>query len=497
MTDFILAIDQGTTSTRALIFAFDGASPRLLATAQKELPQHFPQDGWVEHDAAEIWQHTLDVCREALTMSGLHASQIKAIGLTNQRETCVLWDRATGQPLHRAIVWQDRRTAASCDKFRENPGNVTWLHEHTGLLADPYFSATKLYWLLEHVPGARARAEAGELCFGTIDSWLLFKLTGEKVHSTDATNASRTLLFNIHTLDWDEELLNFFCIPRAVLPKVTDCAGLLGLCDPALFGAAIPVCGSAGDQQAAAIGQACLVPGDIKSTYGTGCFVLLNTGTVPVPSNNRLLTTVALQLNGAATYALEGSIFIAGAAVQWLRDGLKAIPASAEVEKLAASVPDSGGVVMVPAFTGLGAPYWDANARGALLGLTRDASLAHIARATLEAIAFQTEDLLHAMQQDTGKPLGTLKVDGGMAKNALLMQMLADVSGLAVDRPVITETTALGAAYLAALGSGVLPSLETIATGWQRETTFSPSGNKALHEAWETKWKAAVERVRS
>ncbi len=495
--NYILSIDQGTTSTRALVFGFEGSKPQLIATAQTELPQIFPADGWVEHDAALIWQHTQEVIKTALTEAKLHAAQIKAIGITNQRETTVLWDRKTGTPVYNAIVWQDRRTGAACNALKAK-GDEPWLNEKTGLLADPYFSATKLYWLLERQPGLRKRAEAGELAFGTIDSWLIYKLTGGKLHATDATNASRTLLFNIHEQKWDADLLAYFTIPPSVLPQVLDSAADYGLCDAALFGAAIPIRGVAGDQQAAAVGQACLEPGMLKSTYGTGCFALLNTGTTPVKSTNRLLTTVALRLQGEVTYALEGSIFVAGAAVKWLRDGLHAFKVSREVEALARSVSDSGGVVMVPAFTGLGAPYWDAAARGAIYGLTRDSTLAHIARATLEAQAFQTQDLLSAMQKDLSVKveLKNIRVDGGMSQNDWLMQQLANVSGLTVDRPVITETTALGAAYLAALGAGLLPSTQAISENWQLQRHFAPQPSE-LPQQWASKWKDAIERTRS
>lgn len=492
---FIIAIDQGTTSTRALVFSFAALKPEIVATAQIELPQIFPQDGWVEHDAALIWQHTQQVVREALQKASLNAARIKAIGITNQRETTVLWDRKTGEPVHNAIVWQDRRTASACNALKAK-GDEAWLTGKTGLLADPYFSASKLYWILERNPALRRRAENGELAFGTIDSWLIYKLTGGKVHATDATNASRTLLFNIHEQKWDAELLAYFIIPPEVLPQVLDSAADYGLCDAALFGAAIPIRGVAGDQQAAAVGQACFSPGMLKSTYGTGCFALLHTGNVAVASRNRLLTTIALRLQGEVTYALEGSIFVAGAAVQWLRDGLHAFKVSREVETLARSVPDSGGVVMVPAFTGLGAPYWDADARGAIYGLTRDTNLGHIARATLEAQAFQTQDLLEAFRADLaeGITLKNIRVDGGMAGNDWLMQQLADVSRLVVDRPSITETTALGAAYLAALGAGLLPSTDIISKNWQLEKSFTPQPSD-LPRQWADKWKDAIRRT--
>lgn len=500
MKKHILALDQGTTSTRALLFAYTEGTPQLLATAQIALPQHFPNEGWVEHDATEIWQHTEAVCREVLTSANVHASAVTAIGITNQRETTVLWDRATGEPLARAIVWQDRRTAEACQILRDRDGE-DFISARTGLLADPYFSATKLFWLLKHVKDARKRAEAGELCFGTIDSWLIFKLTGGKVHATDATNASRTMLFNIHTQNWDDDLLRYFEIPRSLLPNVLDSAADYGLCDPSLFGAAIPIRGVAGDQQAAAVGQACLSAGTLKSTYGTGCFALLHTGQTAVRSRNRLLTTVALRLQGVATYALEGSIFTAGSAVQWLRDGLHAIHASSEIEQLATSVPDSGGVIMVPAFTGLGAPYWDAQARGAILGLTRGTTMAHIARATLEAQAFQTQDLIEAMRADCASADVTLprilRVDGGMSENDWLMQQIADVTGLEIDRPALTETTAFGAAQLAALGAGLFTSPAQLGEGWQSARSFHPSGSSGLHTRWRTDWKDAIERVKS
>jgi glycerol kinase len=495
----IVAIDQGTTSTRAIVYRFAGGIPAELASAQIELPQHYPQDGWVEHDANQIWEHTQKAIKDALAKAEIPAAQVRAIGITNQRETTVLWDRKTGLPVYNAIVWQDRRTAASCNALKKND-TESWLQEKTGLLADPYFSATKLFWLIEKGQGIRARAEAGELAFGTIDSWLIYKLTGGKVHATDATNASRTMLFNIHTQEWDAELLAYFTIPPSVLPQVHDSAADYGLTDPALFGAAIPIRGVAGDQQAAAVGQMCLEPGSLKSTYGTGCFVLLNTGIHALASQNRLLTTVALRVNGQTTYALEGSIFVAGAAIQWLRDGLHAITASKEVEALAASVPDSGGVIMVPAFTGLGAPYWDAQARGAIFGLTRDTGLGHIARATLESMAFQSMDLIDCLNKDLadsgGQPIQTIKVDGGMSRNDGLMQQLSDITGIQVQRPALTETTALGAAYLALLGGGFVPSLESLKTGWQCAKSFVPQPSH-LPGRWQNNWKDAINRVKS
>ena len=479
----LLAIDQGTTSTRAIVFDRSG---QKLGSHQLELPQSFPGDGWVEHDAERIWADTLACVRGALAAAKLDASQITALGITNQRETTVLWDRASGQPIAPAIVWQDRRTADFCAAHADQSA---WLASKTGLLLDPYFSATKIAWLLDHTAGARARAERGELAFGTIDSWLLWKLTGGKVHATDATNASRTALFNIHSQQWDEALLQFFKVPASLLPAVRDCAADYGSSDPALFGHAIPIRGIAGDQQAALIGQACFTPGMAKSTYGTGCFVVLNTGSRCVASANRLLSTVAYRLGGKTTYALEGSIFVAGAAVQWLRDALHLIKSAGETEALARSLQDSQGVYLVPAFTGLGAPYWDPQARGAILGLTRDTGLAHIVRAALESVAYQTRDLLEAMAADSLKPT-ELRVDGGMVINDWLTQFLADALQLPVVRPEVTETTALGAAFLAGLGAGVYDSLDELASLWAQQRRFVPvmsaAESQRLHQGWHT-----------
>ena len=488
----LLAIDQGTTSTRAMLFDAGGD---VRARAQRELAQIFPREGWVEHDAEEIWSATLAVCRDALAACGLGAHDVAAIGITNQRETTVLWDRDTGRPIHNAIVWQDRRTADMCRSLVE-AGHTETVRRKTGLVVDPYFSATKIAWLLEEIPGAREAAEAGALCFGTIDSFLLWRLTGGRVHATDATNASRTMLFDIHAQAWDAELLDLLGVPAAVLPEVVDCAGELGLCAAEHFGAEIPISGMAGDQQAATVGQACFEPGMIKSTYGTGCFAVINTGSVAVQSQNRLLTTVAYRLGGEVTYALEGSIFVAGAAVQWLRDGLGIIKDAAETEALAASVPDTGGVYMVPAFTGLGAPYWDADARGALVGLTRGSDAARIVRASLEAVCYQTRDLLDAMAED-GAAMGTLRVDGGMVANDWMLQFLADVIGAPVERPAITETTALGAAYLAGLGVGLHGSLDEIAERWRPEARFAPAMKDSDRERLYAGWRTAVARVRS
>ncbi len=492
MPDYLLAIDQGTSSSRAIIF--NGAG-EILALAQQEFPQYYPDDGWVEHDAGEIWSTTLQSCQQALAKAGLQASEVLAIGITNQRETTVLWDRKTGEPIHRAIVWQDRRTAAHCARLQAE-GLSDMLKQRTGLLPDAYFSASKIAWLLEHVPGARRRAENGELAFGTIDSFLLWRLTGGEVHATDASNASRTLLFNIHTQQWDRELLALFNIPGSLLPEVRDNCSHFGNTASQLLGASIPILAMAGDQQAATVGQACLQPGMVKSTYGTGCFVMLNTGQQALSSANRLLTTVAWRLQGQTTYALEGSIFIAGAAVQWLRDGLHLIGSAAETQRLAESVGSSGGVYMVPAFSGLGAPYWDPDARGAILGLTRDSGIAHIARATLESVCYQTRDLLEAMKQD-GAQMETLRVDGGMARNDWLMQRLADTLACVCERPRITETTALGVAMLAGLGAGVYTSLADAAHIWHSEQRFTPGMAESDRERRYHGWKQAVVRVRT
>lgn len=467
--NYILALDQGTTSSRALIFDRAG---RICAVAQEPLPQHFPQPGWVEHDASDIWQGQLATARAALAQAGLQASDIAAIGIANQRETTLLWERASGQPLAPAIVWQDRRTAAHCERLRL-AGHEPLIQQKTGLLLDAYFSATKLAWLLDNIPGARQRAERGELAFGTVDSWLVWQLTGGQKHVTDVSNAARTLLLNLHTLDWDDELLALFGVPRGLLPQVVASSGELGTTEASLFGAAIPIAGLAGDQQAALFGQACHSPGMAKNTYGTGCFMLLHTGAQAVPSHNKLLTTAACALPQQKAYALEGAVFNAGATVQWLRDGLGIIGAAAEIEPLAASVPDCGDVFLVPAFTGLGAPWWDPHARAALLGLTRGSNRAHIARAALESIALQCADVFAAMTQDAGCALAELRVDGGASGNDLLMQMQADFLGVAVVRPRITETTALGAAYLAGLAVGFWRDTAEIAAQWQAEPALS------------------------
>jgi glycerol kinase len=493
VASFVLAIDQGTTSTRALLFRADMS---IAATAQQEFPQHFPADGEVEHDPQDLWSTTLATCRDAMRQAGATASDIAAIGITNQRETTLLWDRATGVPLHRAIVWQDRRTADVCARLRE-AGHEAAVAAKTGLVLDPYFSGTKLAWLLDHVPNARARAARGELAFGTVDTYLLWRLTGGKVHATDATNASRTLLFDIHRGRWDDDLLALFGVPTSTLPEVRDSSAAFGATDPALFGAAIPICGIAGDQQAALIGQACFAPGMVKSTYGTGCFAVLNTGTTPVVSNNKLLTTIAYQLGGKRSYALEGSIFVAGAAVQWLRDNLQ-IVASAEATGALAAADPTQEVILVPAFVGLGAPYWRPDVRGALFGLTRGTGPAELAQATLDSVCFQTADLVTAMQADWPQAqdaLKILRVDGGMANSDWTMQRLADLTGCIVDRPQIRETTSLGAAYLAGLHCGFFPEPDRFAALWHLERRFAPQMDTATRARKLSGWAAAVRRL--
>ncbi len=492
MTAYLLAIDQGTTSSRVMIFEGSG---RVVATAQQEFAQHYPADGWVEHDAMEIWRQCLTLSQQALHEAGLRGRDIAGIGITNQRETTVIWDRTSGLPVAPAIVWQDRRTAAHCDALRA-AGHEMTVQEKTGLLLDPYFSATKIAWVLNEVPGVRERAERGELAFGTMDSWLLWNLTGGRVHATDATNASRTLLFNIHHQCWDDDLLALFQVPRQLLPEVEDSAADFGDTVPEMLGGPVPIRGIAGDQQSALFGQACFEPGMVKSTYGTGCFMLLNTGTQPVQSSHRLLTTVGYRLGGETTYALEGSIFVAGAAIQWLRDGLRLIVDASETEALARQAGSARGVYLVPAFTGLGAPWWDPAARGALLGLTRDTGIAEVVTAGLEAVCYQTLDLLEAMMADgAGKPTA-LRVDGGMVVNNWLSQNLADVLGVRVDRPVITETTAAGAAALAGLQAGLFHSLEQLVTQWQCDRCFQPSLDEDERLRRYTGWQQAVARVR-
>ncbi|GBF06647.1 glycerol kinase, glpK [Deinococcus aerius] len=493
MSQYILALDQGTTSSRAIVFDREGG---VRSAAQKEFTQRFPRPGWVEHDPLEIWSTQSGVAQEAMTRAGLRAADIAAIGITNQRETVIVWDRRTGEPVYPAIVWQDRRTAGLCEELRAR-GHENTFREKTGLLLDAYFSGTKVRWILDHVEGARARAERGDLAFGTVDSWLVYHLTGGELHLTDATNASRTLLYNIHTGDWDDELLGLLDVPRALLPEVRSSSEVYGTTAEGLFGARIPIAGIAGDQQAATFGQACLTPGMAKNTYGTGCFMLMNTGPGAVPSANRLLTTVAWQLGGERTYALEGSVFVAGAVVQWLRDGLGIIRESGEVEALATSVPSSGGVVLVPAFVGLGAPYWDPYARGTLVGMTRGTTAAHIARAALESIAYQSADLLAAMGQDSHAPLRELRVDGGASTNNLLMQFQADLLGLPVVRPRVTETTALGAASLAGLAVGYWQDTGDITRRWQVDRVFEPRMEEAERGERLHRWRRAVERSRA
>ena len=493
MSAYLLAIDQGTTSSRAIVFSEQGVP---LASAQQEFKQFFPKDGWVEHDGEEIWQSTLLVCQQALRHQGLEASAVAAIGITNQRETTLIWDAVTGETIHPAIVWQDRRTADYCAELKA-AGHEADVAARTGLLIDPYFSATKIRWILQQVPGARERAERGELRFGTVDSFLLWRLTGGRSHKTDATNASRTLLFNIHTQQWDEALLKLFDIPRSLLPEVLDCAADFGVTDPQLLGAAIPVLAMAGDQQAALVGQACFSRGMVKSTYGTGCFMIQNTGEQPVTSQNRLLTTVGYRLNGKVSYAVEGSIFVAGAAVQWLRDGIKLISHASDSEAMAEQTGDACGVYLVPAFTGLGAPYWDPKARGAIFGLTRDTGIKEIVTAGLQAVCYQTRDLLEAMRRDGASAPSALRVDGGMVVNNWVMQFLADILGVPVERPVVTETTALGVAYLAGLQLGLFASLEEIASHWHREQRFEPRMDEAHRQQLYEGWLNAVKRVRS
>lgn len=489
----ILAIDQGTTSTRAIVF--DDAA-RAVASAQAEFAQHYPAAGWVEHDPEDIWRDTMATAREAIARAGLHARDVAAIGITNQRETTVVWDRATGAPIHRAIVWQDRRTSDECQRLRD-AGALDLVRARTGLVLDPYFSATKLAWILDNVPGARARAERGELAFGTIDSFLLYRLTGGAVHATDVTNAGRTLLFDIHRACWDDELCALFRVPPAVLGEVHDNAHVFGTSAPGLFDAPIPIAGLAGDQQAALFGQVCFQPGEAKSTYGTGCFMLLNTGEQALVSQGGLLTTPAYRLDGRMHYALEGSIFVAGAAIKWLRDGLGVITHASQTEDMATEVDDSHGVTMVPAFAGLGAPHWDAEARGAIYGLTLGTTQAHLARAALESVGFQTRDLAATMAADGAAWPAALRVDGGMAANDWLCQFLADLLDTAVERPDQLETTALGAAFHAGLAVGVWSGLDALARTWRRGRRFEPAMATARREALVARWQDAVARTLS
>ncbi|ROU03418.1 glycerol kinase GlpK [Histidinibacterium lentulum] len=490
---YILALDQGTTSSRGIVF--DG-SMRIVAVAQEEFPQHYPASGWVEHDPSDLWATTAATARSAIEKAGLHASDIAAIGITNQRETALVWDRKTGKPIHNAIVWQDRRTAGFCAQLRED-GQEAMITERTGLLADPYFSSTKVKWLLDNVEGARERARRGELAFGTVDSWLIWNLTGGRAHVTDATNAARTMLYDIHKGRWSRTICDLFDIPVEMLPEVRDCAAEFGMTRADLFGREIPILGVAGDQQAATLGQACFEPGMVKSTYGTGCFAVLNTGDAPVASTNKLLTTIAYQLGGRPTYALEGSIFIAGAVVQWLRDGLKVIRAAPETQGLAESADPAQDLVLVPAFVGLGAPYWKPEARGAVFGMTRNSGPAEFARAALESVGYQTRDLLEAMQADWAREGAqpSLRVDGGMAANDYAMQFLSDIIGAPVDRPEVLETTALGAAWLAGTQAGVWPGRDEFAKTWAMERQFTPGMDEGARDARYGRWKRAVTAV--
>lgn len=491
--DYILALDQGTTSSRSIVYDHGG---KIIASAQKEFTQVYPTPGWVEHDPLEIWATQLETAREAMANAGTSAGKVAAIGITNQRETTLVWDRQTGRPICNAIVWQDRRTSGICDEMK-NRGLEAVVRDKTGLVIDAYFSSTKLKWILENIEGARQKAEAGELAFGTVDSWLIWKLTGGTVHVTDVSNASRTMLFNIHTLSWDPELLDIFDIPESMLPEVRSSSEIYGHTAPELLGAAIPIAGIAGDQQAATFGQMCLAEGSVKNTYGTGCFILCNTGDKPVKSKNNLITTVAWQIKGRTTYALEGSIFIGGAVVQWLRDGLGIIKNSADVEALAATVKDNGGVYFVPAFTGLGAPHWDQYARGIIAGLTRGVTAGHIARAALESIAFQVNDIIRCMEDDAGIRISELKVDGGAAANDLLMQFQADLIGIPVIRPDSIETTALGACYLAGLAVGFWEGVEEIRGQWAMDRSFEKKINDSERNAIVSGWEKAVERAKN
>ena len=488
MSKYILSFDAGTTSSRAIVFDKKG---NIIAVAQKEFQQIFPKPGWVEHDANEIWSTQIGVAAEAIVKAGITAADIAAIGITNQRETAVVWDRATSQPVYNAIVWQDRRTSDYCDELKKD-GTAQIIKEKTGLVTDAYFSGTKLKWILDNVAGAREKAQKGELCFGTVDTWLLWKLTNGKSYVTDVSNASRTMIFNIHTLQWDEELLQIMDIPAAVLPEVRSSSEVYGYTQHLLTSAEIPVAGIAGDQQAALFGQMCTQEGMVKNTYGTGCFMLMNTGTQPVASKNNLLTTIAWKINGKVHYALEGSVFIAGAVVQWLRDGLKVINRSSDVEALTATEPDNGGVYMVPAFTGLGAPYWNQHARGIIVGLTRGSSDGHIARAAVESIAYQTMDVLKAMEADAGITIKEVRVDGGATINDYLMQFQANLLNTAVVRPTVTETTALGAAYLAGLAVGFWESIEDVQAYWKKEKSFEPYMKEDVRGMLQKEWKRAI-----
>ena len=491
MPRYLLALDQGTTSSRAILF---DEMQNIVSVAQKEFTQYYPQSGWVEHNPMEIYSSIYGVMMEVISQSDIHARDIAAIGITNQRETTILWEKATGRPIYNAIVWQCRRTAPLVDELLSQPGMAEYIKENTGLVPDAYFSATKIKWILDHVPGARERAQAGEILFGTVDSWLVWKLTGGKVHVTDRTNASRTMLYNIHKLDWDDTLLNALDIPRAMLPRVTDSSEIYGYTD--LCGVQVPVAGIAGDQQAALFGQGCFSKGEAKNTYGTGCFLLMNTGDTICRSKNGLLTTIAISLNGKVEYALEGSVFVGGAVIQWVRDGLRMIQESRDSEYYAQKVPDNGGVYIVPAFTGLGAPYWDMYARGAIVGITRGTTQNHIIRAAEESIAYQSYDLVHAMELDVGQPITALKVDGGASRDQFLMQFQADILNKTVLRPAIRETTALGAAYLAGLATGVWKDRGEIRSLWHCNMTFTPNMEAPEREKLLAGWHKAVGRSR-
>lgn len=490
---YILALDQGTSSSRAIVFDREG---NILSVSQKEFTQHFPKPGWVEHNPLEIWSSQASVIAEAITGIGINGKNIAGIGITNQRETTIVWDVETGEPVYNAIVWQDRRTSEYCDSLKKD-GLTDYIRQKTGLIIDAYFSATKIRWILENVDGARAKAEAGKLRFGTVDSWLVWMLTRGEKHVTDVSNASRTMLFNIHTLQWDSDLLKLFGIPESMMPQVCSSSEVYGYTKTTIFAHEVPIAGIAGDQQAALFGQMCTEPGSVKNTYGTGCFLLMNSGERPILSANDLLTTVAWKIGDKVNYALEGSIFVGGSVVQWLRDGLGIIRSSSEVEALAASVPDNGGVYFVPALTGLGAPYWDQYAKGCIYGITRGTTAAHIARAALEGIAFQTMDIVNAMQKDSGVRLKELKVDGGASRNDLLMQFQSDILGVQVIRPSVTETTALGAAYLAGLAVGYWENIDSIKTQWSAEKSFIPSASDDFVRAEKDGWADAVARTLS
>ena len=491
MGRFILALDQGTSSSRSIVFNHEG---KTISVSQREFKQHFPRPGWVEHDPMEIWTSEEGVMLDAVTQAGATASDIEAIGISNQRETTIVWDAFSGLPVYNAIVWQDRRTSQYCDSLKAQEGLIEKIREKTGLIIDAYFSGTKIRWILENVPGAREKAERGELRFGTVDSWLVWNLSGGKVHVTDVTNASRTMLYNIREMKWDEELLALLGVPVSMMPEVRSCSEIYGtVSDGPLAG--VRIAGIAGDQQAALFGQMCTEAGSVKNTYGTGCFLLMNTGEKPIISENRLLTTIAYKIGNKVAYALEGSIFVAGSVVQWLRDGLGIIKSSSEIEALAKQVPDNGGVYFVPALTGLAAPYWDQYAKGTIVGITRGTSAAHIARAALEGIAFQTMDIVRAMEKDAGVPLGELKVDGGASLNNLLMQFQSDILGTKVVRPVVTETTAMGAAYLAGLAVGFWESIDEAKKQWQSERIFSPSATEEKVNALKLGWADAIKRT--